>query len=86
MRVIIYNTIIYNNTVINTIETEDAKRRFYDICDVIEAYENGELDNYEEKENTAYLDFSYLLSDLIYVLSQILYIFIGGNGFSDLIG
>ncbi len=75
-----------DNTIISTLETQEAERRFYDICDIIEAYENGELDKYEEKENTAYLDFSYLLSDLLYILSNILYIFMVGNGFSDMIG
>ncbi len=79
-------TTMLDNTVISTLETHAAERRFYDICDEIEAYENGEAENTGEKENTAYLDFSYLLSDLIYILSNILYIFMGGNGFSDLIG
>ena len=74
-----------DNTVINTIETEDAERRFYNICDIIEAYENGELDNDDEpKENTAYLDFSYLLQDLIYILSQVLFVFFGGAGFGEM--
>ena len=69
----------------NTIETEDAERRFYNICDVIEAYENGELDNDDEpKENTAYFDFSYLLQDLIYILSQVLFVFFGGAGFGEM--
>mgnify|MGYP003303384513 CR=1 FL=1 len=36
-------TDMLDNTVIDTIETEDAKRRFYDICDVIEAYEMQEV-------------------------------------------
>lgn len=76
-------TQMLDNTVINVIETEDAERRFYNICEVIEAYESGEIENDEPKENTAYFDFSYLLSDLIYILSQILFIFMGGNGFSD---
>ena len=75
-----------DNTVIDVYEAEAAERRFYDICDTIEAYESGELDNYEPKENTAYLDFSYLLMDLVYILSQVLYVFFGGAGFSDMIG
>jgi hypothetical protein len=79
-------TAMLDNTVIDVFETEDAERRFYNICDQIEAYENGELENDEPKENTAYLDFSYLLQDLIYILSQILYVFCGGAGFSDMIG
>ncbi len=78
-------TEMLDNTVIDVIETEDAERRFYDICEVIEAYENGEIENDEPKENNAYLDFSYLLSDLIYILSQILYVFFGGAGFSDML-
>ncbi len=77
-------TAMLDNTVIDVFETEDAARRFYNICDQIEAYENGEFENFEPGENTAYLDFSYLLKDLIYILSQILYVFFGGAGFSDM--
>ena len=79
-------TAMLDNTVIDVYEAEDAERRFYNICDQIEAYENGELEeDYEPGENTAYLDFSYLLTDLLYILSQVLYVFFGGAGFSDMI-
>lgn len=77
-------TEMLDNTVIDTFETEEAETRFYNICEVIEAYESGESENDEPKENTAYLDFSYLLKDLIYILSQVLYVFFGGAGFSDM--
>ena len=36
-------------------------------------------------DNSAYLDFSYLLKDLIKVLSELFYILFGGAGFSDLL-
>lgn len=77
-------TEMLDNTVVDVYETEDAERRFYNICEVIEEYKNGAAEDDEPKENTAYFDFSYLLSDLIYILSQILYVFLGGSGFSDL--
>jgi hypothetical protein len=67
-----------------TFETEKAERRFYNICEEIEAYENGETEPEVDEENSAYLDFSYLLKDLVYILSQILYVFLGGAGFGDL--
>lgn len=79
-------TEMLDNTVVDVFETEDAEDRFYDICEAIEEFEAGEEENNDgEKENTAYLDFSYLLKDLIYILSQVLYVFFGGAGFSDML-
>lgn len=77
-------TEMLDNTIINNFETEKAERRFYNICEKIEALENGETEPEVDEENSAYLDFSYLLKDLVYIISQILYVFIGGSGFSDL--
>ncbi len=77
-------TEMLDNTIINNFETEKAERRFYNICEKIEAFENGETEPEVDEENSAYLDFSYLLKDLVYIISQILYVFIGGSGFSDL--
>lgn len=78
-------TIMLDNTVINVNETEKAERRFYDICEEIEAYENGETEEeYVPKENTAYFDFSYLLQDIFMILSNIFFAIFGGSGFSDL--
>ncbi len=75
-----------DNTVIDNNETAAAKVRFYNICDRIETYEetNGETDYVVPETNGAYLDFSYLLADIIYVLSELFFILFGGNGFSDL--
>ncbi len=77
-------TVMLDNTVIDVYEVEDAEKRFYAICDEIEAYENGETENDEPKENTAYFDFSYVLSDIFFILSKILYALFGGAGFSDM--
>ncbi len=79
--------IMLDNTVVDTKEVEAAKVRFYDIRDKIEWLEenNGNYDApVPEKENTAYLDFSYLLKDILEILSDLLYRFFGGSGFSDM--
>lgn len=80
-------TIMLDNTVIDNDEVSAASTRFYAIRDKIMDAENGEAEPENptgEKENTAYLDFSYVLKDLIRVLSELFYILFGGKGFSDL--
>ena len=74
------------NTIIDNNEVSAAKVRFYNICDRIETYEetDGEADYVVPETNSAYLDFSYLLGDILYILSELFYILFGGNGFSDL--
>ena len=74
------------NTIIDNNEVSAAKVRFYNICDRIETYEetDGETDYVVPETNSAYLDFSYLLGDILYILSELFYILFGGNGFSDL--
>ncbi len=77
-----------DNTVVDTREVEAAKVRFYDIRDKIEWLEanNGDYDApLPEKENTAYLDFSYLFKDILEILSDILFKYFGGLGFSDIL-
>ena len=77
-----------NNTVVDVNEVEAAKVRFYNICDKIEQIEedaNKDPDApVEEKENTAYLDFSYLFKDILEILSNVLFKYFGGAGFSDM--
>ena len=77
-----------NNTVVDTKEVEAAKVRFYNIREKIEwLEEEANRDPNEpipEKENTAYLDFSYLLKDIFEILSDILFKYFGGAGFSDM--
>ncbi len=86
---IIQATEMLDNTVIDLDEVAAAKNRFYNISEKIHEQDAAE-DNPDaeeptgEKENTAYLDFSYALKDLIYILSELFYILFGGNGFSDL--
>lgn len=80
-----------DNTVIDIDEVEAAQTRFNNIYNVIKDYEatGGEEtpdDTVTNKENTAYLDFSYVLKDLVVILSKLLYIFCGGGGFSDIFG
>ncbi len=58
----------------------EAERNFYSVYDYIK---NKDVEP-EEKENTAYMDFSGLLAQLIEVLSTILYAFFGGAGFSEM--
>lgn len=74
------------NTIIDNNEVSAAKVRFYNICDRIETYEatDGETDYVVPETNSAYLDFSYLLGDIIYILSELFYLLFGGSGFSDL--
>lgn len=74
------------NTIIDDNEVAAAKTRFYNIYDKIKEYEeNGGEVEYEVPEtNSAYLDFSYLLGDIIYILSELFYILFGGSGFSEL--
>ena len=79
-------TRMLDNTIIDNKEVAAAEKRFYTICDDIEAFENPQDE--EEKDyddNSAYLDFSYLLKDLVKVLSELFYILFGGAGFSDLL-
>ena len=77
-----------DNTVVNTNEVQAAKTRFYNICERIEWLEEEALKDpdapVEEKENTAYLDFSYLFKDILHILSDVLFRFFGGAGFSDM--
>jgi hypothetical protein len=74
------------NTIIDNNEVSAAKVRFYNICDRIETYEetDGETDYVVPETNSAYLDFSYLLGDILYILSELFYILFGGKGFSEL--
>ena len=77
-----------DNTVVDTNEVQAAKTRFYNIRDRIEWLEEEALKDpdapVEEKENTAYLDFSYLFKDILHILSDVLFRFFGGAGFSDM--
>ncbi len=85
---IIQVEMMLDNTVVDTREVEAAKVRFYDIRDKIEWLEanNGDYDApLPEKENTAYLDFSPLLKDILEILSDILFKYFGGLGFSDIL-
>lgn len=81
--------VMLDNTVIDNDEVAAAKTRFYNISDKI-AEQDAAAENPDaepptgEKENTAYLDFSYALKDLIYILSELFFILFGGNGWSDL--
>ena len=66
-------------------EVEAAKVRFYNITEKIENQEKeaaGEV--IEEPKNEAYLDFSYLLMDLLDLLSDWLFKLFGGAGFGDM--
>lgn len=74
-----------DNTVVDTDEVEAAKVRFYNITEKIEILEKeaaGEV--IEEPENEAYLDFSYLLMDLLDLLSDWLFKLFGGAGFGEM--
>ena len=78
-----------DNTIINTYEVEAAKVRFYAIKDRVDwvAENNGDYDApHPEKENTAYFDFSYLLKDILKILSDLLFKYFGGAGFSEILG
>ena len=76
-----------DTTVIDEKECERVSNNFYNIRDEIKEYEEtgGEEVIEEPGENTAYLDFSYLLKDLIYVLSELFYLLFDGSGFSDIL-
>ena len=77
-----------NNTVVDTREVDAAKVRLYNMIDRLEYLEaEAERDPNEplpEKENGAYLDFSYLLKDILHILSDVLFKYFGGAGFSDM--
>lgn len=72
-----------NNTVVDINEFEAAKANFYSVCDKVEKYENGEI-NEASKENGAYMDFSNALAQIVEVLSKLFYILFGGAGFGDM--
>lgn len=79
---------VLDNTIVDLNELAAAETRFYNIRDKIKQLE-AEADKdpnvpTEDKENTAYLDFSYLFTDLFKILSDILYRFFGGAGFGDM--
>ena len=80
-------TKMLDNTIIDDDEVAAANKRFYDIRDAITEYENKDEAEEEVKDyddNGAYLDFSYLLKDLVQILSKLFFILFDGNGFSDL--
>ncbi len=59
---------------------EEAKSNFYDVRDQIL---NRDAEP-EEKENDAYMNFEDALKQIFQMLSEILYIFFGGAGFSEM--
>jgi len=69
-----------DNTVIDLEEVEQANDRFYSIYDKITApeVEPG------EKENSAYMDFTDALKQILQMLSEILYLFFGGLSFGEM--
>ncbi len=71
-----------DNTIINERETFAATERFYSARNAVFNYGNEEVD--EEPENEAYFDFMPLLSDLITLLSKLLYQYFGGAGFGEM--
>ena len=74
---------VLENTVVDINEFEAAEANFYNVCDKIEKYENGEI-NEAPKENGAYMDFSNALAQIVEVLSKLFYILFGGAGFSEM--
>ncbi len=72
-----------NNTVVDINEFEAAKANFYSVCDKVEKYESGEI-NEAPKENGAYMDFGNALAQIVEVLSKLFYILFGGAGFGDM--
>lgn len=58
----------------------EAERNFYSVYDYIK---NKDVEP-EEKENTAYMDFSGLFMQIFQILSTILYTLFGGAGFSEM--
>lgn len=82
---IVQVTVMLDNTIIDLNEVEAAETRFYNIYDEIMEFEKtGGVEEEPTYENNAYMDFSYLLQDLIFILSELFFILFGGNGFSDL--
>jgi len=69
-----------NQTNVNIDEFEEAKSYFYDVCDQIENRDKEP----EIKENGAYMDFGDALKQIMQMLSEILYLFFGGLGFSEM--
>ncbi len=69
-----------DNTVIDLEEVDEANDRFYSIYDKITAPETES----GEKENNAYMDFSDAFKQIFQMLSEILYMFFGGAGFSEM--
>lgn len=78
---------VLENTVVDLNDLNAAQLRFYNIRDKIADLDNAS-DNpdssTENKENTAYLDFSYVFKDLLKILSDLLYRLFGGAGFGDM--
>lgn len=70
-----------DNTNVDLNEFEAAKAYFYEVRDNIL---NGEAEPEVDTDNDAYMDFSSLLFTLIEMLSDILYLFFGGGGFSEM--
>ncbi len=71
-----------NNTIIDERETFAATERFYSARNTVFNYGNEDVE--EEPENGAYLDFMPLLSDLVMLLSKLLYQYFGGTGFGEM--
>lgn len=72
-----------DQTAVDINSFEAAKANFYSVCDKVEKYENGEI-NEAPKENGAYMDFSNALAQIVEVLSKLFYILFGGAGFGDM--
>ncbi len=72
-----------DQTAVDINSFEAAKANFYSVCDKVEKYENGEI-NEAPKENGAYMDFSNALAQIVEVLSKLFYILFGGAGFSEM--
>ncbi len=75
-------TKMLDNTVIDLDEVSAASIRFGSARDAVLNY--SEDGNVEEEENAAYLDFMPLLADLFQLLSDLLFRYFGGAGFSDM--
>ncbi|MGN1315700.1 MAG: hypothetical protein ACI4VW_01420 [Acutalibacteraceae bacterium] len=68
-------------TNVNIDEFEEAKADFYEVRDQILNRDNTETEN---KGNGAYMDFSDALKQIMQALSDILYLFFNGAGFSEM--
>ena len=68
-------------TNVNIDEFEEAKANFYEIRDQILNRDNTETEN---KDNGAFLDFGDALKQIMQALSDILYLFFNGAGFSEM--